>query len=132
MKCNDMSFLETIFEAMTDELRSDFQKLFIAAKNDKSKYGKIMDKLSDRMHFTIDKEKIHWYPYIDYDRCTNCKKCITSCKKQIYYYNVENCKIELKNYTKCAFLCKECEEVCSDDAIILPKRIDMLEYFYFK
>ncbi|MBC2397754.1 ferredoxin family protein [Clostridium tetanomorphum] len=113
-------------------MRVNFKKLFIAAKDDKNKRIELLRKINKRIHFTLDREKIHWYPVINYSKCTSCGKCIKFCPKGVYFLNEKNKKIEVKNLSKCVFLCKGCESVCKEKAISFPKRSDMLDYFYYE
>jgi NAD-dependent dihydropyrimidine dehydrogenase PreA subunit len=43
----------------------------------------------------IPRNKILWYPSIDYDKCINCGKCVEYCKFGTYEFQEEDRKKEL-------------------------------------
>lgn len=36
------------------------------------------------MNFDIPREKIPWYPRIDYDKCIDCLSCVNFCPHDVY------------------------------------------------
>lgn len=126
----DLSTIETLCEAMTDDLKASVEKLFNVAEKDKEKTDKLMNLVEDRIKFVSEESKNYWSPNINYDKCNNCKECLKFCSKVYYFNNKEN-KLEIKS-ENCKLLCKNCQNICKYDAISLPNRQEMLEYFYIE
>lgn len=126
----DLSTMETLFEAMTDDLKAKLEKLFNVAEKDKEKTDKLINLVEDRIKFVSEESKNYWFPNINYDKCNTCKKCLEFCNK-VYHFNNEKNRVEIKA-ENCKLLCKSCQNVCKYDAINLPNRQDMLEYFYIE
>ena len=61
-----------------------------------------------------------WFPVIDYDRCTNCKQCLSFCLFGVYGVDAEK-KIQVQNQDKCKTNCPACSRVCPEAAIMFPK-----------
>lgn len=126
----DLSIMETLFQAMTDDMRANIEKLFNIAEKDKEKTAQLMNLVEHRIKFVSIESKRYWKPIINYSRCDKCKKCIEVCSK-VYYFNNEKNRVEIKG-ENCELLCKDCQNVCKQDAIDLPNRKDMLDYFYIE
>ncbi|RXI44786.1 hypothetical protein DP145_10785 [Clostridium tetani] len=126
----DLSTMEALFEAMTDDLKSNVEKLFNVAEKDKEKTAQLIELVKDRIKFVSEESKKYWKPSINYKKCENCKECMNFCSK-VYCFNNKKNKIEIKG-ENCELLCKSCQTVCKHNAIDLPNRKDMLEYFYIE
>ncbi|MDD4870216.1 MAG: ferredoxin family protein [Kiritimatiellae bacterium] len=61
-----------------------------------------------------------WFPVIDYDRCENCKQCMSFCLFGVYATGGSN-KVEVKNPRNCKNNCPACARICPKAAIIFPK-----------
>jgi len=61
-----------------------------------------------------------WFPVIDYDRCVNCKQCMSFCLFGVYAEG-ENNKVEVRNPANCKNNCPACGRICPQAAIIFPK-----------
>jgi NAD-dependent dihydropyrimidine dehydrogenase PreA subunit len=61
-----------------------------------------------------------WFPVIDYDRCTNCKQCLTFCLFDVYSVDDKD-EIVVQNESNCKTDCPACSRVCPDVAILFPK-----------
>jgi NAD-dependent dihydropyrimidine dehydrogenase PreA subunit len=61
-----------------------------------------------------------WFPVVDYDRCENCKQCMSFCLFGVYETDGNN-KIEVKNPKNCKNNCPACARICPKAAIIFPK-----------
>ena len=78
--------------------------------------------------FPIDRERlaanpgrwVPWFPVIDYDRCTNCKKCLEFCLFGVFALSGEQ-KVEVRDPRKCKTNCPACARVCPEGAIMFPK-----------
>ncbi|UCE60705.1 MAG: ferredoxin family protein [Phycisphaerales bacterium] len=61
-----------------------------------------------------------WFPVIDYDRCTNCKQCLSFCLFGVFGMDEED-RILVKNPINCKTDCPACSRVCPNVAIMFPK-----------
>jgi NAD-dependent dihydropyrimidine dehydrogenase PreA subunit len=63
---------------------------------------------------------IPWFPVIDYDRCGNCKQCLSFCLFGVFGLDGEG-QIEVGNPAACKTDCPACARVCPNVAIMFPK-----------
>lgn len=71
----------------------------------------------------IPRDKIPWYPRIDYDKCTGCLSCVNFCKNNVY--GIEENKPIVINPFNCVVGCKACSNLCPNDAISFPSREEL-------
>ena len=77
----------------------------------------------------IPREKIPWYPTIDYVKCVSCGKCVDYCKLGAYSFeeNGEKKRPVVKNPYNCVILCEGCQDICSSEAISHPSRKETVD-----
>jgi NAD-dependent dihydropyrimidine dehydrogenase PreA subunit len=63
---------------------------------------------------------IPWFPVIDYDRCGNCKQCLSFCLFGVYAVDQDD-RVEVRNPHQCKTNCPACARVCPSAAIVFPK-----------
>lgn len=63
---------------------------------------------------------IPWFPVIDYDRCTNCKQCLSFCLFGVYATDEED-RVTVRQPDHCKTNCPACARVCPNVAIMFPK-----------
>lgn len=61
-----------------------------------------------------------WGPAIDYDRCTNCAKCLNFCLFGVYGKSLDG-QVQVEKPQYCKDKCPACARVCPTSAIIFPK-----------
>ena len=61
-----------------------------------------------------------WFPVIDYDLCTQCRKCLGFCLFDVYALDDAG-RVVVKNPAKCKTNCPACARVCPQRAVIFPK-----------
>ncbi len=66
---------------------------------------------------------VPWFPIIDYEKCTNCKQCLSFCPFGVYSQS-EDGKVVVTQPENCKNNCPACARVCPAVAIIFPKVID--------
>ena len=71
-------------------------------------------------HIQNQDEWIPWFPTIDYERCHNCKQCMSFCLFGVYETNQEG-KVEVTKPQNCKNNCPACARICPEIAIIFPK-----------
>ena len=60
-----------------------------------------------------------WFPTIDRDRCTSCRKCMDYCLFGVYSWN--GVDVQVANPANCKSNCPACARVCPQKAVIFPK-----------
>jgi NAD-dependent dihydropyrimidine dehydrogenase PreA subunit len=63
---------------------------------------------------------VPWFPVLDYDRCVNCKQCMSFCPFGVYALSAER-KVEVRNPRSCKDGCPACARMCPELAIVFPK-----------
>jgi len=63
---------------------------------------------------------VPWFPVIDYDRCKNCKQCLSFCLFGVYGLDATG-RVAVVNPQGCKTNCPACARICPDVAIIFPK-----------
>lgn len=61
-----------------------------------------------------------WFPVIDYDRCKDCKQCLSFCLFGVYAVG-EDGKVKVVRPANCKTDCPACARVCPHAAIMFPK-----------
>jgi NAD-dependent dihydropyrimidine dehydrogenase PreA subunit len=75
---------------------------------------------------SIPREKIKWFPTIDYDKCTGCLSCVNFCHFNVY--SIEGSsppKPKVANPYNCMVGCEGCAKVCPVNAISFPSREEL-------
>jgi NAD-dependent dihydropyrimidine dehydrogenase PreA subunit len=75
----------------------------------------------------IPREKIPWYPSIDYNKCSSCGKCVDYCKLGVYIFDKKSNRPTIVNPFNCVVLCKGCQDICPSNAISHPPRKTTVE-----
>ena len=77
----------------------------------------------------VPRNKIPWYPTIDYEKCVSCGKCVDYCKLGVYEFEEKQGKKRsvVKNPNYCVVLCAGCEEICPVGAIKHPSKTETRE-----
>jgi len=78
-----------------------------------------MTKMSEETWHGIPRNKIPWYPTIDYEKCFGCGKCVEYCKLRTYVSEEKDGKKRpvVRNPNNCVVLCSGCDAICPAGAI---------------
>lgn len=79
-----------------------------------------MDKAGLIRHIQTSPDPGAWYPVIDYDRCRNCKQCLSFCLFGVYTLDSTG-KVVVHQPANCKPNCPACARICPETAIIFPK-----------
>ena len=84
--------------------------------------------LEEKWH-GIPRSKITWRPFIDYDKCINCGKCVECCTLGTYEFEEKGAKKipMVKNPNNCVVLCSGCDSICPAGAIKHPSKKEFRE-----
>jgi NAD-dependent dihydropyrimidine dehydrogenase PreA subunit len=77
----------------------------------------------------INRDKIPWYPTIDYDKCLNCGTCVEYCKLGVYDHTEEQGEKKpiVKYPNKCVAFCTGCKGQCPVGSITFPSKQETRE-----
>jgi NAD-dependent dihydropyrimidine dehydrogenase PreA subunit len=86
-------------------------------------------KMSEEIWHGIPRNKIPWYPTIDYAKCVSCGKCVDYCKLGAYEFEEKAGKkrVVVKNPFNCVVLCTGCDAECPQSAISHPSKTETRE-----
>lgn len=69
------------------------------------------------------RNKIPWWPTIDYDKCNFCMECDKFCPHDVYAKtNDEKKELIVKNPYNCVVFCRACAKACAPDALKFPEK----------
>ena len=75
----------------------------------------------------MPRDKIPWYPKIDYEKCVGCKQCFDFCGNNVYEWDEENNHPIVKNLNNCVINCVACAKLCPQKAISFPSKEEIEE-----
>jgi NAD-dependent dihydropyrimidine dehydrogenase PreA subunit len=80
--------------------------------------------LTEETYKGIPRNKIPWYPIVDYEKCIGCGKCVDYCKLGAYDLEEKDGKQRpvVKRPYNCVVLCTGCEPECPVGAISHPSK----------
>ncbi len=74
---------------------------------------------------TIPREKIPWFPTVDYSLCTGDQECFNFCKNQVFTWDEEHNQPRVANPYNCVVGCQACVNVCPVQAIQFPSKDEL-------
>ncbi|MEM2122229.1 MAG: ferredoxin family protein [Candidatus Bathyarchaeia archaeon] len=77
-------------------------------------------------YFSIPREKIKWFPTIDYDKCIGCLACVNFCRNGVYEVSENPSKPKVANPYNCVVGCSACASLCPNEAIKFPPRGELI------
>ncbi|MCM8784580.1 MAG: 4Fe-4S dicluster domain-containing protein [Candidatus Omnitrophica bacterium] len=77
--------------------------------------------------YGIEREKIPWYPRIDYEKCVGCKECFNFCWNGVYEWDEENNRPNIVRPYNCVVGCSACANLCNGEAIRFPSKEELME-----
>jgi|UniRef100_A0A7C6A943 NAD-dependent dihydropyrimidine dehydrogenase PreA subunit len=75
----------------------------------------------------IPREKIPWYPTIDYEKCAGCQECYNFCHNGVFEWDEENNQPKVVQPYNCVIGCSACANLCATGAIKFPTRKELVE-----
>ena len=73
-------------------------------------------------HPATPREKLPWYPQINYDRCLKDLSCLVSCQHGVFEWDPVSGRPVVAHPNNCVPGCDACAEQCKMKAITLPTR----------
>ena len=65
----------------------------------------------------IPRDKIPWFPTIDYDECVGCMECYNFCRNNVFTWDEAKNRPIVKNPYNCVLGCSACTQLCPAEAI---------------
>jgi NAD-dependent dihydropyrimidine dehydrogenase PreA subunit len=75
----------------------------------------------------LPREKIPWFPTIDFDKCVGCKECFNFCRNGVYEWDEENNKPKIVRPYNCVVGCSACANLCNGEVIKFPTRKELMD-----
>ena len=73
----------------------------------------------------LPREKIPWFPTVDYEICTGDQECFNFCKNSVFTWDEENQHPIVANPYNCVVGCQACINVCPVQAISFPSKDEL-------
>ncbi|MGQ9559721.1 MAG: 4Fe-4S dicluster domain-containing protein [Candidatus Oleimicrobiaceae bacterium] len=73
----------------------------------------------------IPREKIPWFPTVDYDACTGDQECFNFCKNEVFRWDEGSNRPVVENPYNCVLGCSACANICPAGAITFPSLEDI-------
>ncbi len=74
----------------------------------------------------IPREEIPWYPTIDENLCSGCRSCVDFCASGVFDFEDTLGRAVVAHPYNCVVYCTGCVNTCASDAIIFPKKEDVV------
>lgn len=82
--------------------------------------------MSDSTFMGIPREKIPWFPVIDYSKCDFCMECDKFCPHQVFEKREGSPSLIVANPNNCVVFCRACAKTCGPDALSFPNKPDII------
>ncbi|MGB9826117.1 MAG: 4Fe-4S dicluster domain-containing protein [Desulfofundulus sp.] len=73
----------------------------------------------------LPRERIPWYPRIDFSKCIGCQSCFNFCKNGVYEWDEAQNRPVVKQPMRCVVGCSSCSRLCPAEAISFPTRDEL-------
>ncbi len=77
------------------------------------------------MKSNIPRDKVNWYPTINYDACIGDRLCFDFCKNDVFLWNEDKQQPIVQNPLNCVIGCDSCAQQCPVEAITFPSKDDL-------
>ena len=82
--------------------------------------------MSDITFMGVPRDKIPWFPTIDYAKCTFCMECDDFCPHHVFERRESNPSLVVTGPNNCVVFCRACSKTCGPDAISFPEKNDII------
>jgi NAD-dependent dihydropyrimidine dehydrogenase PreA subunit len=66
------------------------------------------------------REKIPWFPTMNYDLCKGTKECLTFCPSKVFTWDEVHARTIVANPFSCTVGCSNCVRICPNQTITFP------------
>jgi len=74
---------------------------------------------------SLAREKIPWFPSINYDLCKGAKECLAFCPNHVYAWEEVGARTIVANPYNCTVGCDNCAQICPAQAITFPDKEEL-------
>jgi NAD-dependent dihydropyrimidine dehydrogenase PreA subunit len=78
--------------------------------------------MPDDTFMGVKREKIPWFPTIDYEKCDFCMECDKFCPHRVFQRQEGLRKLVVANPNNCVVFCRACAKTCGPDALSFPEK----------
>lgn len=78
--------------------------------------------MADDTFMGVKREKIPWFPAIDYEKCDFCMECDKFCPHRVFARQDGPRKLVVANPNNCVVFCRACAKTCGPDALSFPEK----------
>lgn len=82
--------------------------------------------MSESTFMGVPRDKIPWFPTIDYKKCDFCMECDKFCPHRVFERRDGEQKLVVANGNNCVVFCRACMKTCGPDALSFPSKPDTL------
>jgi NAD-dependent dihydropyrimidine dehydrogenase PreA subunit len=82
--------------------------------------------MSDTTFMGVSRDKVPWFPTIDYNKCNFCMECATFCPHRVFERREGDRKLVVANPNHCVVFCRACSKTCGPDALSFPNKTEIL------
>jgi len=74
------------------------------------------------MSDALPREKIDWFPTINYELCLADRACLEFCHNDVFAWNETERRVLVGNPRNCVIGCTSCAQICPVEAIRFPDK----------
>jgi len=79
--------------------------------------------MSDSTFMGVPRDRIPWFPTIDYAKCDYCMECDKFCPHQVFERREgDGRRLVVAHPNHCVVFCRACAKTCGPDAISFPDK----------
>jgi NAD-dependent dihydropyrimidine dehydrogenase PreA subunit len=82
--------------------------------------------MPDPTFMGVPRERISWFPTIDYGKCNFCMECDRFCPHQVFERREGDPRLVVANPVHCVVFCRACAKACGPDAISFPDKAETI------
>jgi NAD-dependent dihydropyrimidine dehydrogenase PreA subunit len=82
--------------------------------------------MSDTTFMGVQREKIPWFPTIDYAKCNFCMECDKFCPHHVFERKESQPSLVVSWPNNCVVFCRACAKTCGPDAITFPEKAGII------
>ncbi len=73
----------------------------------------------------IPRERVPWFPTVDYEVCSGDQECFKFCKNEVFTWDEESRHPIVTNPYNCVVGCQACINICPTGAITFPSQSEL-------
>ena len=77
------------------------------------------------MTIDIPRDRVSWFPTIDYDACVADRACLDFCHSDVFRWDEAEARVEVVNPHNCVLGCTSCAQICPVEAISFPDKEEL-------